>query len=118
MNETITIDGKDYEVLPLDRIGEITHARLAGGKVVDARNTGFIEIETAHSDMALAPEELEPFGIQPLKMFERVPVEFEARFYFRDGFWEPTYLIDVVELSGIPESEVMKFKCVQIMEEA
>lgn len=31
MNETITIDGNDYEVLTLDRIGEITHAKLAGG---------------------------------------------------------------------------------------
>ena len=85
MTETITIDGKDYEVLTLDRIGEITHDRLAGGKVVDAQyQTEFclgVTVASPEPDTqptTLAESELESFGIQPLKLIERVPVEFEA----------------------------------------
>lgn len=33
---TITHEGTTYEVLTIDRISEITHAKLAGGKVVEA----------------------------------------------------------------------------------
>ena len=53
MNETIKIDGKDYEVLTLDRIGEITHAKLAGGKVVGAKKCDpYIRVGVPHSHLA------------------------------------------------------------------
>ena len=82
MTETITIDGKDYEPLTLDRIGEITHARLAGGKVVGAKKCDpYIRVgvpQTSDNCHVYYSEELEDNNIQPLKLIERKPVEFVA----------------------------------------
>ena len=85
MSETIRIGGEDYEVLTLDRISEITHARLAGGKVVEAFCSGYGIVRTnsptgQYAQTLLGLEELEPFGIQPLKLIERVPVEVIGKF--------------------------------------
>lgn len=113
MSETITIDGKDYEVLTLDRIGEITHAKLAGGKVVDAKNTGFIEIQTAHAEMILDSYEMADLGIQPLKLIERKPVEFVGEVVIAN--FHGSDLMVVIPRSGVELG--MKFRCVQIAEE-
>ena len=85
MNETIKIDGKEFEVLTLDRIGEITHARLAGGKVMQAECVNelseepCVTIPTSNGEFYFDDvTELEVWGIQPLKLIERKPVEFVA----------------------------------------
>lgn len=121
MNETITIDGKDYEVLTLDRIGEITHARLAGGKVVDAiKLSAGISVGTPtrlddEPSHGFYLQDLPDFGIQPLKLIERVPVEFEATFALVGGFWtRVTCLDDGIAYKG---NEQKKFRCVEITEE-
>jgi hypothetical protein len=77
-------DGKTYEVLAIDRIKLITHARLAGGKVVGTKiiDDTAIRCESpfgkhlAHTDFLF--EELEHFGIQPLRLVPNEPVTFEA----------------------------------------
>lgn len=83
--KTITHDGKEYEVLPLDRISEITHAKLAGGKVVVAtyvlRSICSLYVRSpihGVTDTLYDGNELADFGIQPLKLLPKVPVEFVA----------------------------------------
>ena len=113
MNETITIDGQDYEVLSLDRISEITHARLAGGAVVRARRCREHSISWDYEDGQMDSayhSRLEDLGIQPLKLIERVPVEFIGVVY--SGAGNPYVLAPMGTPSG------MKFRCVQITEEA
>jgi hypothetical protein len=122
MNETITIDGKDYEVLPLDRIGEITHAKLAGGKVWTAKGVKPETIEAyatikrpgADGGRVLNASEFTDLGIQPLKLIERVPVEFVATFALVGGFWTPVTCLD----DGIAykNCEQRKFRCVEVVE--
>ena len=112
--DKITISGNDYEVLSLDpeSIKQITHARLAGGKVVDAKNTGFIEIQTAHAEMILDYYELEDLGIQPLKLLERKPVEFVGEVSRIDG---GNYYVDTINVP-VTVKPGMKFRCVEIVE--
>ena len=119
MNETITIDGKEYEVLTLDRIGEITHASVAGGKVVNAETnlTDFWVWSPTleHADATCFDvSELADFGIQPLKLIERKPVEFVATFALVGGFWtRVTCLDDGIAYKG---NEQKKFRCVEVVE--
>lgn len=81
MNETITIDGKEYEVLTLDRIGEARHAATATGTIaaiIDVTRDGDPYrgiIVNGHAILEIAWQDL---GIQPLKLVERNPVEFVA----------------------------------------
>ena len=118
MNETITIDGKEFEVLTRDRIGEITHARLAGGKVVvidKVLDGKYGYIHWAESTGAYV-KDLEDLGIQPLKLIELVPVEFVATFALVGGFWtRVTCLDDGIAYKG---NEQKKFRCVEVVEEA
>jgi hypothetical protein len=80
----ITHEGKTYEVLTLDRISEITHAKLAGGKVVDAQTDSCgasIAVGTpvgCREEMWFQIDELADFGIQPLRLVPVEPVTFEG----------------------------------------
>lgn len=124
MNETITIDGKDYEVLTLDRIGEITHARLAGGKVVktlprDDVHFVKVKLDIAYHDFFYA--ELDPLGIQPLKLIERKPVEVIGKFtgvevYADAGYEVAQFMVPLG--TGKLIGRKMDMKLVQITEEA
>lgn len=122
---TIEIDGKTYEVLTLDRISEITHAKLAGGKVVEAMmvedGEPFCRIASPSDlvldDRDLFLEELTDFGIQPLRLVPREPVTFEATFeWMQDGFWYPCHYLD--DALGSNRSNLKRFRCVEIVEEA
>jgi hypothetical protein len=114
-------DGKTYEVLTLERISEITHARLAGGKVTKARPEGGIVLLTSPIDPVFAENEyhrneLEPFGIQPLRLVPKEPVTFEATFAKCHGArWRPVYDLD--EGIALQGCEQRKFRCVEIGEE-
>ena len=114
MNETITIDGKEFEVLTRDRIGEITHARLAGGKVVvidKVLDGKYGYIHWAESTGAYV-KDLEDLGIQPLKLIERKPVAFVGTVGHGDNMTCGIICVPKEAKFG------MKFKCVQTTEEA
>lgn len=121
MNETITIDGKEYEVLTLDRIGEITHAKTGSGAILTARSVDgfhhvYSECESWDAVTTFCDEEFAIFGIQPLKLVERKPVEFVATFALTGGFWTRVTCLD----DGIAYKnyEQKKFRCVEVVEEA
>ena len=83
MNETITIDGKDYDVLTLDRISEITHAKMGGGDIVeseynDLNDVIYVPFKNGDYRLSFGHESIRFLGIQPLKLIERKPVKFEA----------------------------------------
>ena len=118
---TITHEGNEYEVLSLDpeSIKQITHARLAGGKVVVAQyQTEFcvgVMIESPEPDTqgnTFSESELEPFGIQPLKLLEKVPVEFVGEVSRIDG---GNYYVDTINVP-VTAKPGMKFRCTQIVE--
>lgn len=116
MNETITIDGNDYEVLTHDRICEITHARMGGGDIVESWHNELndvISVPFKNGDYRLSFGEasIKFLGIQPLKLIERKPVEFVAD--VMPGFGGTKYI-------AIPDNVPvgMKFRCVQITEES
>jgi hypothetical protein len=118
---TIEHEGKTYEVLPLDRISEITHAKLAGGKVVEttARSNGTIYMLSTIDYVdgtLLNASELEDFGIQPLRLAPKEPVTFEATFeWMQDGLWYPCHYLD--DALGSNRSNLKRFRCVEIVEE-
>jgi hypothetical protein len=108
-------EGKTYEVLTLDRISEITHAKLVGGKVVIARCLrGFTHIYTIEDDVEAVTTFVEPelvdYGIIPLRLVPKEPVTFD-----RDvlpGFGGTRYI-------GVPADVPVgkRFRCVEIVEE-
>jgi hypothetical protein len=117
---TIEHDGQTYEVLTLDRISEITHAKLAGGKVVDADYLrGFIHAYTTEEDIEVVTTftegELFEFGIQPLRLVLREPVTFEATFALSGSSWYPLHHLS----DGLAHqnSTTKRFQCVEIVEE-
>ena len=124
MTETITIDGKDYEVLTLDRIGEITHAKVSSGAVLGAapeldedpqNDVVYLSYEDGTSDQMWASS-LEVLGIQPLKLVERVPVSFKGEVQSLTGV--PGYLDgNKWVLCPYEVKPGMKFKCFKITEE-
>jgi hypothetical protein len=109
-------EGKTYEVLTLDRISEITHARLAGGKVVTAETNGtdvwLWSPTMEHADATCFDlTELEPYGIQPLRLVPNEPVTFEGIAFASQSCGD--FIICV------PKEAVGKqFRCVEIVEEA
>ena len=116
-------DGQTYEVLSLDRISEITHAKLAGGKVVDAQKAspGYFKVRASdESDphhFCYKTQELADNNIQPLRIVPKVPVTFEATCVkIGAGYWYPLHSLD----DGIAYQgyEQRKFRCVEIVEEA
>lgn len=116
-------EGQTYEVLPLDRISEITHAKLAGGKVVEAQKAspGYFKVRASdESDphhFCYKTQELADNGIQPLRLVPKELVTFEATFAREStGYWYPLHHLD----DGITyEGKVKRrFRCVEIVEEA
>lgn len=120
MNETITIAGKEYEVLTLDRIGEAKCAATATGAFCNI--TTVVRDERPHRAIILDGHAIidiswKALGIQPLKLIDRVPVSFEVEMGSRgDGFWFPIYCLD--DAIAYQHAKKMKFRCVQITEEA
>jgi hypothetical protein len=113
-------EGQTYEVLTLDRISEITHAKLAGGKVVTASeiDCGIVTLAspTSYISTRFGEDELEHFGIQPLRLVPKEPVTFEATFAKCHGArWRPVYDLD--EGIALQGCEQRKFRCVEIGEE-
>jgi hypothetical protein len=114
-------EGQTYEVLTLDRISEITHAKLAGGKVVTASeiDCGIVTLAspTSYISTRFGEDELEHFGIQPLRLVPKEPVTFEATFAKCHGArWRPVYDLD--EGIALQGCEQKRFRCVEIVEEA
>jgi hypothetical protein len=112
--------GKTYEVLTLDRISEITHAKLAGGAVTTAKASlcgAGITVSSIGTDLTttLIDREIEDFGIQPLRLVPKEPVTFDAIFYKNGpGGWHPLHdLDDGLAYQGY---EQRKFRCVEMME--
>lgn len=84
MNETITIDGQDYEVLTLDNPEEWTHLKTGEGKAVQIVNSIDDSFEVLLSDGSpffFRQAAITDLGIQPLKLLERKPVEFTREAY-------------------------------------
>jgi hypothetical protein len=115
-------DGKTYEVLTLDRISLITHARLAGGKVVEAgkASPGYFKVRASdESDphhFCYKTQELADNNIQPLRLVPKEPVTFEATFAKCHGArWRPVYDLD--EGIALQGCEQKRFRCVEIVEE-
>lgn len=106
----ITHEGQEYEVLPLDRISEITHAKLAGGiRTANGDEVGIVWIDLRFDtkDARFAFEELADFGIQPLKLLPKRPVEFTREAYAGHS----TAFIQLpADCAG------KKFKCVEVTE--
>jgi hypothetical protein len=115
---TIEIDGKTYEVLTLDRISEITHAKLAG-EIFGATHLGAIypkpDCIMVDGDVYTAKMQSHN-NIQPLRLVPREPVTFEATFALVNGFWTRITCLD----DGIAyqHKEKKNFRCVEIVEEA
>ena len=119
-------EGKTYEVLDAtnpESIKLITHAKLAGGKVVDAQKAspGYFKVRASdESDphhFCYKTQELADNNIQPLRIVPKVPVTFEATCVkIGAGYWYPLHSLD----DGIAYQgyEQRKFRCVEIVEEA
>ncbi len=117
--KTIEHEGKTYEVLTLDRISEITHAKLAGGKVrqcvLRGHDNKFVEWQHP-SNCGAYINDFEDLGIQPLRLVPKEPVTFEATFAREStGYWYPCHhLDDGIAYKGKVQR---KFRCVEIVEE-
>jgi hypothetical protein len=116
---TIEHDGKTYEVLTLDRISEITHAKLAGGKVKEVSLRGsqqrWVVWDWVKGYGGVYIEELADFGIQPLRLVLREPVTWVCEFgNSGDGFWFPIYCLD--DALAYQHKEKKRFRCVEIVE--
>ena len=120
---TIEHEGQTYEVLTLDRISEITHARLAGGKVKDASAVvpSFIEPYVVFrcpngQNICMDLSETQDHGIQPLRLVPRESVTFEATFALSGSSWYPLHHLS----DGLAHqnSTTKRFRCVEIVEEA
>jgi hypothetical protein len=70
--------GKTYEVLTLDRISEITHAKLAEGKVMKPEFSELVKEYYIDMSGEVWQADWEPLGIQPLRLVPKEPVTFEA----------------------------------------
>jgi hypothetical protein len=113
-------EGKTYEVLTLDRISEITHAKLAGGKVVHGawshlKSVRIFMVGNSGEYHVWNPEELADFGIQPLRLVPKEPVTFEGDFALVNGFWTRVACLD--EGIALQGCEQKRFRCVEIVEE-
>lgn len=124
MNETITIGEQDYEVLTLDDLrGELSfqlYVRLASGDVKTAEylhRAELVGVNVRGDRYDIGKDYLESFGIQPLKLIERVPVEFVGEVNAFDISERP-YTMTLTIPDGLKFSTGMKFRCVQITEEA
>jgi hypothetical protein len=117
---TIEHEGQTYEVLSLDRISEITHAKLAGGKVKEVSLRGsqqrWVIWDWVKGYGGVYIEDFEDLGIQSLRLVPREPVTFESTFAKdKDGKFYPVYsLDDGIAYQGYDQK---RFRCVEIVEE-
>jgi hypothetical protein len=109
-------EGKTYEVLTLDRISEITHARLAGGKVVDVEECPVRGELCCLFIKGIWFRDWNDLGIQPLRLVPKEPVTWVCEFgNSGDGFWFPIYCLD--DALAYQHKEKKRFRCVEIVEE-
>ena len=112
MSETIKIGEQEFEVLTLDRISEITHAKLAGG-LMEATPAPRWE-NAIVIDGVIYTRQMQTLNqIQPLRLVPKEPVTFEATFAREStGYWSPIYGLD----DGIAykSNEQKKFRCVEV----
>jgi hypothetical protein len=111
-------EGKTYEVLTLDRISEITHAKY-DGRFLHAAYDGLVHVQfNEDRTQFMTPfddRELHLNNIQPLRLVPKEPVTFEATFALVNGFWtRVTCLDDGIAYQGY---EQKRFRCVEIVEE-
>jgi hypothetical protein len=112
---TIEHDGQTYKVLTLDRISEITHAKLAGG-LMEATPAPRWE-HAIVIDGAIYTRQMQELNqIQPLRLVPREPVTFEADFALSGSSWYPLHHLS----DGLAHqnSTTKRFRCVEIVEEA
>lgn len=110
---TITHEGNDYEVLdPLTTESQsATHAKTAEGIM----SCKFIQEDTPRfrvGSSSIYFKNMTQFGIQPLKLLEKVPVEFVGEVSRIDG---GNYYVDTINVPVTVEPG-MKFRCVEIVE--
>jgi hypothetical protein len=116
-------EGKTYEVLTIDRISEITHARLAGGAIWLAKGIKPATIEAyatlrrpgSDGGKVLDASDFTEWGIQPLRLVPKEPVTFEATFALSGSSWYPLHHLS----DGLAHqnSTTKRFRCVEIVEE-
>jgi hypothetical protein len=76
-NETINIDGQDYEVLTFGKYAEcetVSHGLLGNGILLECTYAG--EATYQVDGYIMSSQTILKWGIQPLKLIERKPVEF------------------------------------------
>ncbi len=113
---TIEHEGKTYEVLSLDRISEITHAKTLSGAILSARSIDgfhyvYTDCENWEAVTTFCDEEFEIFGIQPLRLVPKEPVTFEAYAVRPIGAGQVLIVCPF-------EADLKRFRCVEIVEEA
>ena len=115
----IELEGKTYEVLDaanLESIKLITHAKLAGGKVVEVEECPVRGELCCLYSKGIWLRNWQDLGIQPLRLVPKEPVTFEATFALVSGFWtRVTCLDDGIAYQGY---EQKPFRCVEIVEGA
>jgi hypothetical protein len=123
----IELEGKTYEVLAIDRISKITHAKYAGMGDDNAPHQakyqafggswGIMVKEDDVQEAHFYPlSVVKKHNIQPMRLVPKEPVTFEATFAREStGYWYPLHHLD----DGIAyEGKVQrKFRCVEIVEE-
>lgn len=124
MNGTITIDEKEFEVLTMGKHSSMTHVLFAGGTVEEAESCNdqakrfwvFADSPDNPTGDRYTVETARLHNIKPLKLIEREPVEFNAEFALIGSHWYPLHTLD--DAHGSDNNKKMKFRCVQITEEA
>ena len=113
MNETITIDGNEYEVLTSWE--EATHAQLATG----AKKTQITAFGLFIDSSLYTMKQVNDNNIQPLKLVERVPVEVIGKFTGVEVYADYEVAKFMVPLgTGQLIGRKMDMKLTQITEEA
>lgn len=122
-NETITIDGKDYEVLIFGKYAEcetVSHGLLGNGILLECTYAG--EATYQVDGYIMSSQTILKWGIQPLKLIKRVPVEFVGVCFGGEYGKQSSRLYlsispdDAQKMGGIKIGS--RYKLVQITEEA
>lgn len=124
MNETITHEGNEYEVLPLDELqGSLSfrlYVRLAGGAVKTAEYfsaSELIGINSSGDQYVIGKYCLSDFGIQPLKMLPKELIGKLVGITHKDAFKTAWLTIEVPENAPIPDYySLVKIKQVEVTE--
>ena len=124
----IEIDGKEYEVLPLDADqNAITHARLASGVIVNTYwHIGTME-KFCNYRQGIGISCWKDLGIQPLQILPKAPVEFVVN--GDDAVFVETHTVDnhghessrgfwALPIPSSVKPKGKKFRCVEVTERA